>query len=202
MRRASRRIAPSADLAGEHRRWRASCPSNRSTASRRGGVSGAARQTVLCPSHLLFAETATGGVFGLLGDASPTELMVRPVGHPADSTTAAEKSAQAPPRPRDRPSAGHRTRPTRWRPDQGYTGEGPAQTALEGSSYRSSSFRRRSRLCLVATRGVVDRIFGWLNGFHRLARHYGRSAETLADLRFVIFSVPMLIQSSSLSKSA
>ncbi|MGF6653778.1 hypothetical protein OKW34_004367 [Paraburkholderia youngii] len=112
------------------------------------------------------------------------------------------KSAQAPPRPRDRPSAGHRTRPTRWRPDQGYTGEGPAQTALEGSSYRSSSFRRRSRLCLVATRGVVDRIFGWLNGFHRLARHYGRSAETLADLRFVIFSVPMLIQSSPLSKSA
>ncbi len=63
------------------------------------GVSGAARQTVLCPSHLLFAETATAGVFGLLGDASPTELMVRPVRHPADSKTAAEKSAQARPRP-------------------------------------------------------------------------------------------------------
>lgn len=38
----------------------------------------------------------------------------------------------------------------------------------------------------------VERSFGWLNRFRRLARDYERLPETLAGLHFVVFTILML----------
>lgn len=39
---------------------------------------------------------------------------------------------------------------------------------------------------LLPRRWVVERSFGWLNRFRRLARDYERLSETLAGLHFVV----------------
>ncbi len=41
-------------------------------------------------------------------------------------------------------------------------------------------------------RWVVERSFGWLNRFRRLARDYERLPETLAGLNFVVIVTLML----------
>ncbi|MFP4897407.1 transposase, partial [Paraburkholderia sp. EG304] len=46
---------------------------------------------------------------------------------------------------------------------------------------------------LLPRRWVVERSFGWLNRFRRLARDYERLPETLAGLHFVVFSMLMLV---------
>ncbi|GAB7541169.1 hypothetical protein CS8_008320 [Cupriavidus sp. 8B] len=46
---------------------------------------------------------------------------------------------------------------------------------------------------LLPRRRVVERSFGWLNRFHRLARDYEHLPGTLACLHFVIFAMFMLV---------
>ncbi|WP_443798305.1 transposase, partial [Burkholderia gladioli] len=53
--------------------------------------------------------------------------------------------------------------------------------------------RNRDRvIVLLPRRWVVERSFGWLNRFRRLARVYERLPETLAGLHFVVFASLML----------
>ncbi len=51
-------------------------------------------------------------------------------------------------------------------------------------------------------RWVVERSFGWLNRFRRLARDYEQLPETLAGLHFVVFSVFIPIYFVILNKNA
>ncbi|WP_313068210.1 transposase [Paraburkholderia sp. LEh10] len=43
---------------------------------------------------------------------------------------------------------------------------------------------------------AVERSFGWLNRFRRLARDYERLPETLAGLPFVVFAMLMLVHAN------
>ncbi|MEX3860240.1 transposase, partial [Paraburkholderia sp. BR10923] len=88
--------------------------------------------------------------------------------------------------------------------DQGYTGEEPAQAALdEGIELQVIKLPEAKKgFVLLPRRWVVERSFGWLNRFRRLARDYERLPETLAGLHFVVFSVLMLVHFATLSKSA
>jgi transposase len=88
--------------------------------------------------------------------------------------------------------------------DQGYTGEEPAQAALdEGIELQVIKLPEAKKgFVLVPRRRVVERSFGWLNRFRRLARDYERLPETLARLHFVVFSVLMLVHFATLSKNA
>ena len=45
---------------------------------------------------------------------------------------------------------------------------------------------------LLPRRWVVERSFGWMARFRRLARDYERLPETLAGLHFLAFAVLML----------
>jgi transposase len=45
---------------------------------------------------------------------------------------------------------------------------------------------------LLARRWVVERSFGWMSRFRRLARGYERLPETLAGLHYVAFIILML----------
>ncbi|MDC8634745.1 transposase, partial [Xanthomonas hortorum pv. pelargonii] len=47
-------------------------------------------------------------------------------------------------------------------------------------------------------RWVVERSFGWVNRFRRLARDYERLPETLAGLHFVVFTILMLGNAATL----
>jgi transposase len=88
--------------------------------------------------------------------------------------------------------------------DQGYTGEQPAQAALdEGIELHVIKLAEAKKgFVLLPRRWVVERSFGWLNRFRRLTRDYEHLPETLAGLHFVIFSVLMLIHFANLTKSA
>lgn len=55
---------------------------------------------------------------------------------------------------------------------------------------------------LLPRRWVVERSFGWIARFRRLARDYERLAETLAGLHFVVFAILMLVKASLLLQSA
>ena len=45
---------------------------------------------------------------------------------------------------------------------------------------------------------LVERSFGWVNRFRRLARDYERLPETLAGLHYVVFSILMLGNAAAL----
>jgi transposase len=49
---------------------------------------------------------------------------------------------------------------------------------------------------------VVERSFGWMARFRRLARDYERLPETLADLHLVAFVVLLLRRAAELAVSA
>jgi transposase len=78
--------------------------------------------------------------------------------------------------------------------DQGYTGEQPAADAaksdIELSVVKLPQAKRG--FVLLPRRWVVERSFGWLGRFRRLARDYERLATTLAGLHFVAFVCVML----------
>ncbi|WEY37672.1 IS5 family transposase [Paraburkholderia sp. SUR17] len=88
--------------------------------------------------------------------------------------------------------------------DQGYTGEEPAQAALdEGIELHVIRLAETKKsFVLLPRRWVGERSFGWLNRFRRLTRNYERLPETLARLHFVILSVLMLVHFANLTKSA
>lgn len=77
--------------------------------------------------------------------------------------------------------------------DQGYTGAQPATDAEQlGIRLEVVKLPTAKRgFVLLPRRWVVERSFGWLARFRRLARDYERLAETLAGLHFVAFAMLM-----------
>ncbi|QBG93739.1 IS5 family transposase [Xanthomonas oryzae] len=88
--------------------------------------------------------------------------------------------------------------------DQGYTGEEPAQAAKEeGIELHVIKLQEAKKgFVLLPRRWVVERSFGWVNRFRRLARDYERLPETLAGLHFVVFTILMLENAATLFQSS
>ncbi|WP_232314106.1 IS5 family transposase [Ralstonia sp. A12] len=88
--------------------------------------------------------------------------------------------------------------------DQGYTGEEPAQAARdEGIELHVIKLPEAMKgFVLLPRRWVVERSFGWLNRFRRLARDYERLPETLAGLHFVVFAMLILVHAVPAFQSA
>jgi transposase len=78
--------------------------------------------------------------------------------------------------------------------DQGYTGENAADAADEhGIKLEVVKLPTAKRgFVLLPRRWVVERSFGWVSRFRRLARDYERLPETLAGLHYVAFVILML----------
>jgi transposase len=78
--------------------------------------------------------------------------------------------------------------------DQGYTGENAADAAEEhGIKLEVVKLPTAKRgFVLLPRRWVVERSFGWMSRFRRLARDYERLPETLAGLHFLAFVILML----------
>lgn len=77
--------------------------------------------------------------------------------------------------------------------DQGYTGEQAAQDAAE-HGIRLEVIKlpeAKKGFVLLPRRWVVERSFGWMARFRRLARDYERLPETLAGLHFLAFAILM-----------
>jgi transposase len=78
--------------------------------------------------------------------------------------------------------------------DQGYTGENAADAAEEhGIKLEVVKLPTAKRgFVLLPRRWVVERSFGWVSRFRRLARDYERLPETLAGLHILAFAILML----------
>jgi transposase len=78
--------------------------------------------------------------------------------------------------------------------DQGYTGKAPAAAAAEqGVKLEVVKLPQAKRgFVLLPRRWVVERSFGWMARFRRLARDYERLPTTLAGLHFIAFACLML----------
>jgi transposase len=78
--------------------------------------------------------------------------------------------------------------------DQGYTGENAADAAEEhGIKLEVVKLPTAKRgFVLLPRRWVVERSFGWMSRFRRLARDYERLPETLAGLHLLAFFILML----------
>jgi len=75
--------------------------------------------------------------------------------------------------------------------DQGYTGAQPAADAQK-HGIRLEVVKlptAKHGFVLLPRRWVVERSFGWMARFRRLARDYERLAETLVGLHFVAFAI-------------
>ena len=77
--------------------------------------------------------------------------------------------------------------------DQGYTGEMAEQAAAEhGIHLEVVKLPDTKRgFVLLPRRWVVERSFGWIARFRRLARDYERLPETLKGLHFLAFAILM-----------
>jgi transposase len=73
--------------------------------------------------------------------------------------------------------------------DQGYTGEEPARDAQEAGIRLEvvKHTQAKKGFVLLPRRWVVERSFGWLGRFRRLARDYERLATTLAGWHWLAF---------------
>jgi transposase len=78
--------------------------------------------------------------------------------------------------------------------DQGYTGENAADAAEEhGIKLEVVKLPTAKRgFVLLPRRWVVERSFGWISRFRRLARDYERLPETLVGLHYLAFAILML----------
>jgi transposase len=78
--------------------------------------------------------------------------------------------------------------------DQGYTGNQPAaDAASHGIELEVVKLAEAKKgFVLLPRRWVVERSFGWLARFRRLARYYERTAEVLAGWHWVAFTDLML----------
>src|SRR5262245_26302840 len=78
--------------------------------------------------------------------------------------------------------------------DQGYTGENAADAAEEhGIKLEVVKLPTAKRgFVLLPRRWVIERSFGWVSRFRRLARDYERLPETLAGLHYEVFVILML----------
>jgi transposase len=88
--------------------------------------------------------------------------------------------------------------------DQGYTGDEAAEAARRhGIRLDVVKLPEAKRgFVLLPRRWVVERSFGWIARFRRLARDYERLAETLAGLHFIVFAILMLVKAAPLLQSA
>jgi transposase len=80
--------------------------------------------------------------------------------------------------------------------DQAYTGEEPAQHA-EREGVRLEVVKHteaKKGFVLLPRRWVVERSFGWLGRFRRLARDYERLAATLAGWHWLAFVALLLVR--------
>ena len=83
--------------------------------------------------------------------------------------------------------------------DQGYTGEDAAQQA-EGEGIKLEVVKHteaKKGFVLLPRRWVVERSFGWLGRFRRLARDYERLSTTLAGWHWLAF-IGLLIAKTGL----
>jgi transposase len=80
--------------------------------------------------------------------------------------------------------------------DQGYTGEDAASAAAgEGIKLEVVKHAEAKRgFVLLPRRWVVERSFGWLGRFRRLARDYERLSATLAGWHWVAFIALLLVR--------
>ena len=78
--------------------------------------------------------------------------------------------------------------------DQGYTGENAADSAAKhGIKLEVVKLATPKKgFVLLPRRWVVERSFGWMSRFRRLARDYERLPETLAGLHYLAFVILML----------
>lgn len=78
--------------------------------------------------------------------------------------------------------------------DQGYTGDEPAEAALaHGIQLEVVKLPQAKKgFVLLPRRWVVERSFGWMARFRRLARDYERLSETLVGLHYLAFVILML----------
>ncbi len=78
--------------------------------------------------------------------------------------------------------------------DAGYTGDQPAQAAAaHGITLAVIKLDEVKRgFVLLPKRWVVERSFGWMARFRRLARDYERLAQSLAGFHFIAFAILML----------
>lgn len=78
--------------------------------------------------------------------------------------------------------------------DQGYTGEQAKQdAAASGIDLQVVKLpEAKQGFVLLPRRWVVERSFGWLARFRRLARDYERLPDVLGGLHFVVFAMLML----------
>ena len=78
--------------------------------------------------------------------------------------------------------------------DQGYTGQAAAAAAAEhGVKLEVVKLPQAKRgFVLLPRRWVVERSFGWMARFRRLARDYERLPTTLAGLHFIAFACLLL----------
>ena len=88
--------------------------------------------------------------------------------------------------------------------DQGYTGTtSAAEAAKVGIKLEVVKLPEAKRgFVLLPRRWVVERSFGWLARFRRLARDYERLPTTLAGLHFVAFACLMLKAFMGIGQSA
>jgi transposase len=78
--------------------------------------------------------------------------------------------------------------------DQGYTGDQPA-AAAEARGIRLDVVKHteaKRGFVLLPRRWVVERSFGWMARFRRLARDFERLPDTVAGLHFIAFSCLLL----------
>jgi transposase len=77
--------------------------------------------------------------------------------------------------------------------DQGYTGDEAAQAAEEhGLQLEVVKLPDAKKgFVLLPRRWVVERSFGWMARFRRLARDYERLPDTLKGLHFLAFAILM-----------
>ncbi|VTU02608.1 transposase dde domain protein : Transposase and inactivated derivatives OS=Hahella chejuensis (strain KCTC 2396) GN=HCH_01325 PE=4 SV=1: DDE_Tnp_1_2 [Gemmataceae bacterium] len=78
--------------------------------------------------------------------------------------------------------------------DQGYTGEAAAdQAKVNGITLEVVKHTEAKKgFVLLPRRWVVERTFGWLGRFRRLARDYERLTETLAGWHWLAFLTLLL----------
>jgi transposase len=82
--------------------------------------------------------------------------------------------------------------------DQGYTGQS-AREAAQGQGVRLEVVRlpeAKRGFVLLPRRWVVERSFGWVARFRRLARDYERLPETVLGLHFLVFGILMLVKAA------
>lgn len=86
--------------------------------------------------------------------------------------------------------------------DQGYTGDQPAaDVAAHGIRLELVKLESAKRgFVLLPRRWVVERSFGWLARFRRLARDHERTAEVLAGWHWVAFTGLMLSRVMALAQ--